>query len=84
MKGEFTMLSLQEESIKQVISYYKENEDCYIWFNNELIPFKRFIDCYEVMDICKVFTENENYYILEETGIYHTVSTSNPEDSWEQ
>lgn len=78
------MLSLQEESLKQVISYYKENEDCYIWFNEELIPFKRFMDSYEVMDICKFFVEEEAYYVLEINGVYHTVSTSNPEDSWEQ
>ncbi|MDR3594235.1 hypothetical protein [Clostridium sp.] len=62
--------------------YRKDYKDCFIWFNNELIEFKRFMDCYKTMDIAKVFTENENYYILEETGIYHIVSTSNPEDDW--
>lgn len=78
------MLGLQEESLKQIISYYKENEDCYIWFNEELSPFKRFMDSYEVMAICKVFVDDETYYILETNGIYHTISTSNPEDSWEK
>lgn len=72
-------------NLEDVIDVYrKDYEDCFIWFNNELSEFKKFMDCYKTMDIAKVFIENENYYILEETGICHTVSTSNPEDDWEQ
>jgi hypothetical protein len=72
-------------NLEYVINVYqKDYEDCYIWFNENQIEFKRFVDCYKTMDIAKVFTENENYYILEESGIYHVVSTSNPEDDWEQ
>lgn len=72
-------------NLEYVISIYKEDyEDCFIWFNEELIPFKRFMDCYEVMDICKVFVEDETYYILEKAGIWHVVSTKNPEDDYEQ
>lgn len=71
-------------NLEYVINMYKEDfEECYIWFNDELIEYKRFMYCYKVMDILKIFVEDETYYILEKTGIYHTVSTKNPEDSWE-
>ncbi|MBN7576230.1 hypothetical protein C1H57_17365 [Clostridium sp. 2-1] len=72
-------------SLEYVINVYrKAYEDCFIWFNNELVEFKRFMDCYKTMDIAKVFTDNENHYILERDGVYYTVSTCNPEDDWEQ
>jgi len=76
LEGEIIMSELE-----YLIKNYEESfEDCYIWFNDELIEFKAFMDCYKYMNIAKVFVENENYYILENDGIYHIVSTTNPEE----
>lgn len=78
------MVSLQEEGLKQVIQFYKDENGGKgsIWFNGELVDFKEFMEYYNESDIYKVLSLREQTWILlDECGDFNVVSVKSAEEN---